>query len=252
MAKNVIGGSIMQFQDKVYVITGTNSGIGKACASQLLDREATIIGIDIKESSIKHPGYTHFIADIRNEERISEIFDEIDTRCSRIDGLCNCAGIFASSKPFYELNSSEWDNVIGINLTGVFLVSKYAARRMINQKSGKIVNIGCIRSKIFRPNMADYAASKGGIVALTASMALDLAPYNLRVNSVAPGFTYTGMTAKSFDNPEIRRLSEDIIPVGRIAEPEDIAKVVLFLLSDLSDYINGETIYTDGGFKIAK
>lgn len=242
----------MQFQDKIYVITGTNSGIGKACATQLLDREATIIGIDVRESSIKHPGYTHFIADIRNEERISEIFDEIGSRYSRMDGLCNCAGIFASSKPFYELNSSEWDNVIGTNLTGVFLVSKYAARKMIVQKSGKIVNIGCIRSKIFRPNMADYAASKGGIVALTASMALDLAPYNLRVNCVAPGFTYTGMTANSFDNPEIRKSSESIIPVGRIAEPDDIAKVVLFLLSDLSDYINGETIYTDGGFKIAK
>lgn len=98
----------------------------------------------------------------------------------------------------------------------------------------------------------DYAASKGGIVALTASMALDLAPYNLRVNCVAPGFTYTGMTANSFDNPEIRKSSESIIPVGRIAKPDDIAKVVLFLLSDLSDYINGETIYTDGGFKIAK
>lgn len=252
MIKNIMGGSIMRFQDKVYVITGTNSGIGKACATQLLDREATIIGIDIKEGSIKHPGYTHFLADIRNEERISEIFDEIDSRYSRIDGLCNCAGIFASLKPFYELNFSEWDNVIGTNLTGVFLASKYAARRMINQNSGKIVNIGCIRAKIFRSNMTDYAASKGGIVALTASMALDLAPYNIRVNSVAPGFTYTGMTAKSFDNSEIRKLSENIIPVGRIAEPEDIANVVLFLLSDLSDYINGETIYTDGGYKIAK
>jgi NAD(P)-dependent dehydrogenase (short-subunit alcohol dehydrogenase family) len=242
----------MQFQDKVYVITGTNSGIGKACARQLLDRGANIIGIDIKDGSIQHPGYTHFIADIRNEERVSELFDEIDTRTSRIDGLCNCAGIFANSKPFYELTSGEWDNVIGTNLTGVFLVSKYAARRMIPQRSGKIVNIGCIRAKIYRPNMADYAASKGGIVALTSSMALDLAPYNLRVNCVAPGFTYTGMTARSFDHPEIRKASEDIIPVGRIAEPEDIAKVVLFLLSDLSDYINGETIYTDGGFKISK
>lgn len=242
----------MQFQDKVYVITGTNSGIGKACATLLLDREATVIGVDIKESSIEHPGYTHFISDIRDEQRISEIFDKIDSRYSRIDGLSNCAGIFASSKPFYELKSSEWDNVIGTNLTGVYLISKYAARRMINQKRGKIVNIGCIRSRIFRPNMADYAASKGGIVALTASMALDLAPHNIRVNCVAPGFTYTGMTARSFDNPEIRKSSEDIIPVGRIAEPKDIAKVVLFLLSDMSDYINGETIFTDGGFRIAK
>lgn len=242
----------MQFQDKVYVITGTYSGIGKACATLLLDKEATIIGIDVKESSINHSRYTHFIADIRDEKKISEIFNEIELKHIRIDGLSNCAGIFACSKPFYELNSSEWDDVIGTNLTGVFLISKYAAQKMISNKRGKIVNISCIRSKIFRPNMADYAASKGGIVALTASMALDLAPHNIQVNSVAPGFTYTRMTARSFDDPEIRRASEDIIPIGRIAEPEDIAKVVLFLLSDMSDYINGETIFTDGGFKIAK
>lgn len=253
MDKNVgLWRSIMQFKDKVYVITGTNSGIGKACATQLLDKEATIIGLDFKESTIKHPSYIHFIVDIRNEERISEIFNDIDYRYSRIDGLCNCAGIFANAKPFYELDSDEWDNVIRTNLTGAFLVSKHVARRMIKQKNGKIVLIGCIRSKIFRPNMVDYAASKGGIVALTASMALDLAPHNITVNSVAPGFTYTGMTAKSFDNHDIRKSSENIIPVGRIAEPEDIAKVVLFLLSDLSDYINGETIYTDGGFIISK
>lgn len=252
MVKKFNGVGVMLFKDKVYVITGTNSGIGKACATQLLDREATIIGIDIRESTIKHPEYTHFIADIRNEESISEIFEKIYSGYDRIDGLCNCAGIFAGSKPFYELNISEWDNVIGINLTGVFLVSKYASLKMMKQTSGKIVNIGCIRSKIFRSNMADYAASKGGIVALTASMALDLAPYNIRVNCVAPGFTYTGMTAKSFDNPEIRKSSENIIPIGRIAEPDDIAKVVIFLLSDMADYINGETIYADGGYMIAK
>lgn len=242
----------MIFEKKLYVITGTNSGIGKASAIQLLDREANVIGIDIGESMIKHPDYIHFKADIRDEGRISEIFNIVDSEYSHIDGLCNCAGIFAGSKPFYELDTGEWDKVIGTNLTGVFLVSKYAARKMIKEKSGKIVNIGCIRSKIFRPDMADYAASKGGVVALTASMALDLAPYNIRVNCVAPGFTYTGMTMKSFDNPEIRKTSENIIPLGRIAEPDDIAKVVLFLLSDLSDYITGETIYADGGFLIAK
>ena len=242
----------MQFQDKVYVITGTNSGIGKACATLLLDKEATVIGIDVKESSIRQPRYSHYISDVRDEQRLSEIFVEIDSRFSRIDGLSNCAGIFSSSNPFYEMSFRDWDNVIGTNLTGMFLVSKYAARRMIVHNNGKIVNISCIRSSIFRPNMADYAASKGGVVALTASMALDLAPHNIQVNSVAPGFTYTEMTARSFDDPEIRRTSEDIIPSGRIAEPEDIAKVVLFLLSDISDYINGETIFTDGGFRISK
>jgi len=118
--------------------------------------------------------------------------------------------------------------------------------------NGKIVNISCIRSKIFRPNMADYAASKGGIISLTSAMALDLAKFNIQVNAIAPGFTYTGMTSKSFDNPEARKMSENLIPGGKIAMPEDISKVVIFLLSDLSDYINGETIFVDGGYGILK
>ena len=138
------------------------------------------------------------------------------------------------------------------NLTGIFLVTKYVCRVMMNQKRGRIVNISCIRSRIFRKNMVDYAAAKGGVIALTSAMALDLAPYNIRVNSVAPGFTRTGMTNASFDNPHIREQSEALIPVGRIAEPEDIAKVVQFFLSDASDYINGTTLYVDGGYCIEK
>ena len=100
--------------------------------------------------------------------------------------------------------------------------------------------------------MTDYAASKGAVVALTSAMALDLAPYNIRVNAVAPGFIYTGMTKGSFDNEEIRKQSETLIPEGRLGQPEDISKVVLFLLSDLSDYINGTNVFADGGYHIQK
>ena len=100
--------------------------------------------------------------------------------------------------------------------------------------------------------MADYAASKAGIVALTSTMALDLSAYNIQVNAVAPGFTYTGMTEKAFSNKDVKEQSEKLIPSGRIAYPDDIANVVLFLLSDLSAYINGETIFVDGGYSIFK
>ncbi len=123
---------------------------------------------------------------------------------------------------------------------------------MIPQKKGKIVNISCIRSGVFRNNMTDYAASKGGVVALTSAMALDLAPYNIQVNSVAPGFIYTGMTKKSFDNENIRTQSEALIPEGRLGMPEDISNVVLFLLSDLSEYMTGTNVYADGGYHIQK
>lgn len=242
----------MNFKARIFIISGTNSGIGKACAESLLDNEAIVVGLDIKKASITHERYIHYLIDVTDEEQVIAIINEIDEKFGRVDGLANCAGIYASSKPFYELGIAEWNKVIATNLTGVFILSKYTAKKMMNYKRGKIVNISCIRSKIFRSNMADYAASKAGVVALTSAMALDLSSHNIQVNSIAPGFTYTGMTAKSFDNPQIREFSESIIPLGRIAKPEDIANVVLFLLSDMSDYINGETIFVDGGFKVSK
>lgn len=142
--------------------------------------------------------------------------------------------------------------MIDTNLTGIFILSKHIAKVMMKHNKGKIVNISRIRSKIFRPKWRNMSRSKVAVVALTSAMALDLAPYNIQVNSVAPGFTYTAMTAKSFDDPKIREFSESIIPAGRIAKAEDIANVVIFLLSEMSDYINGETIFVDGAYRISK
>lgn len=242
----------MDITNKVILVSGTGSGIGRSCAELLLEYGAIIIGFDINQTAIIHEKYRHYQISVQDEQQIIRAIEEIEDSYGEIDGLVNCAGVYGTSKPFYEISTSEWNKVISTNLTGIFLLSKYAVLKMLKIKKGRIVNISCIRSRIFRADMADYAASKGGVVALTAAMALDLKDYNIRVNSVAPGFTYSGMTSESFDNPEIKTSSESIIPIGRIAQPEDIAKVVLFLLSDMSDYINGETIFVDGGFKISK
>ncbi|MNB86262.1 3-oxoacyl-[acyl-carrier-protein] reductase FabG [compost metagenome] len=242
----------MCFSDKLVIVSGSSSGIGKACAETLLESEAMVIGIDSDNHSIEHPKYIHYSVDVREEGKIAAIANEVHSKYGNIAGLVNAAGIFSHSKPFFDLGIDEWNDVIETNLTGVFILSKYVAQKMIPNKSGKIVNISCIRSKIYRPHMTEYAAAKGGVVALTSAMALDLAPYHIMVNSVAPGFTHTGMTAKSFEHPDIRKSSEDLIPAGRIAEPKDIANVVLFLLSDKADYITGETIFADGGYSILK
>ncbi|WP_156934238.1 SDR family NAD(P)-dependent oxidoreductase [Paenibacillus zanthoxyli] len=242
----------MNFLGKTILVTGSVSGIGRSCAELLLEHGASVVGLDVNQSTIMNERYRHYHADIRDELKVIDALDEIEALYGKIDGLANCAGVYASSKPFYELDIEEWDKVISTNLTGLFILTKHAAKKMIKNNIGTIVNVSCIRSRIFRPDMADYAASKGGVVALTSAMALDLQQFNIRVNSVAPGFTYTGMTAKSFDNPEVRDFSEKTIPSGKIASSVDVAKVILFLLSEMANYINGETIFVDGGFKISK
>lgn len=242
----------LDFTSKVFVVTGAASGIGRSCAEQLLRSGAMVIGIDLEKGDLAYDTYNHYMASITDEEAIRKITDDVIYNYGKIDGLVNAAGIWGNSKPFFDTETSEWERIISVNLTGTYIVSKFVANAMIPNKSGKIVNISCLRSIIFRNNMTDYAASKGAVVALTSAMALDLAPYNIRVNAVAPGFIYTGMTKGSFDNEEIRKQSETLIPEGRLGQPEDISKVVLFLLSDLSDYINGTNIFADGGYHIQK
>ena len=242
----------MTFKDKVYIVTGASSGMGKSCSELLLENDAVVIGIDRNDSTIEHDRYSHCKADVLAEEQIQKCISEVDSQYGHIDGLVNAAGIFGNNKPFYELTSEEWNKVISVNTTGTFIVSKVAAPIMIREKHGKIVNISCIRSTIFKNNMADYAASKGAVASMTSAMALDLAPYNIQVNSVAPGFIYTGMTAASFDIPDVRAMSEALIPNGRLGMPKDIASVVMFLLSDMSDYVTGTMLFADGGYHIQK
>ena len=242
----------MTFKDKVYIVTGASSGMGKSCSDLLLENDAVVVGIDRNDSTIEHDRYSHCKADVLAEEQIQKCISEVDSKYGHIDGLVNAAGIFGNNKPFYELTSEEWNKVISVNTTGTFIVSKAAAPVMIRERHGKIVNISCIRSTIFKNNMADYAASKGAVASMTSAMALDLAPYNIQVNSVAPGFIYTGMTAASFDIPDVRAMSEALIPNGRLGMPKDIASVVMFLLSDMSDYVTGTMLFADGGYHIQK
>lgn len=242
----------MTFKGKVFIVTGASSGMGKSCSELLLENDAVVVGIDRNDSAIEHDRYSHCKSDVLDEEQIQKCISEVDSQYGHIDGLVNAAGIFGNNMPFYELSMEEWNKVISVNTTGTFILSKAAAPVMIREKQGKIVNISCIRSTIFKNNMADYAASKGAVASMTSAMALDLAPYNIQVNCVAPGFIYTGMTAASFDMPDVRAKSEALIPNGRLGMPKDIASVVLFLLSDMSDYVTGTMLFADGGYHIQK
>ena len=242
----------MDFSGKQYIVTGASSGIGRSCAEQIIDMGGKVIGVDRNEGTIEAECYEHFLLDVTDEAAVERMVNNVLDRHAHIDGLVNAAGIWGCSKPFYEMDSAAFHRVLEVNTVGTFLVCRYVSGGMISQKYGKIVNISCIRASVFRNNMADYAASKGAVTSMTSAMALDLAPYNIQVNSVAPGFTYTGMTSASFDKPEIREQSERIIPQGRLGMPKDISSVVMFLLSDLSDYMTGTNVFVDGGYHIQK
>ncbi|MCR5586166.1 MAG: SDR family oxidoreductase [Lachnospiraceae bacterium] len=242
----------MNFDGKVVVVTGASSGMGKSCAEMLLNNGAVVCGFDVNEGCVEHANYRHFQGSVVDEEMVETSTEKIVQEFGRVDGLVNAAGVWGNSKPFFDMDTADFQRILNVNTVGAFVMSKYISKIMIPKKNGKIVNISCIRSTIFRGNMADYAASKGAIVSLTSAMALDLAPFNIQVNAVAPGFIYTGMTKASFDNPEIKKQSEELIPCGRVGVPEDIASVVMFLLSDMSNYMTGTNVFADGGYHIQK
>jgi NAD(P)-dependent dehydrogenase (short-subunit alcohol dehydrogenase family) len=243
---------MMDFTGKVYIVTGASSGIGLSCAEQIISLGGQVIGADKCEAAIENEAYEHSVISVTDEKAVEDLVNRVTEKYGHIDGLVNAAGIWGCGKPFYDMDSEAFQNVLDVNTKGTFLVCKYVARAMMNEKKGKIVNISCIRASVFRNNMTDYAASKGAVVSMTSAMALDLAPYNIQVNSVAPGFTYTGMTAASFDNPEVKEQSEKLIPQARLGMPRDISSVVIFLLSDLSDYMTGTNVFADGGYHIQK
>ncbi len=240
----------MSFEKRIFIVTGAASGIGKACAAKLLQAGALVAGLDVNPLGIKHSAYSHHVVDVGEEASVLKTVDRTEVDIGPIHGLVNAAGIFSCGKPFFRMSLVEWQKVVTTNLTGTFLCSRAVAEKMIERKQGRIVNISCIRSRVVSPNMADYAASKGGVVSLTAAMAVDLAPHNIRVNSVAPGFTLTGMTERAYGDPQVRQKRGSLAPLGRIADASEIADVALFLLSESSSYVTGETIFVDGGMSV--
>jgi NAD(P)-dependent dehydrogenase (short-subunit alcohol dehydrogenase family) len=242
----------MTFEGEAILVTGSSSGIGRACVERLLRLGARVAGIDVARATLDVPGYVHLEADVRDEAAVERCLDQAQNALGGLHGVVNAAGIFASGARIVDLTLASWERVIGTNLTGTFLVSRAAARRMVPVGRGKIVNVACIRGSVVRQNMAEYTASKGGVAALTAALAADLAPHNIQVNAVAPGFTWTAMTNRAFSDPQVRAASEKLIPAGRIAQPEDIAGPVTFLLSRDADYVTGEVLFVDGGFARSK
>lgn len=189
-----------------------------------------------------------FVGDVSKKDQIERVIQGFIQEFGRIDILVNNAGI-AISRPFLEKSVEDWVKTLGVNVIGLFLCSQSAARYMVEQKSGKIINISSIRGidHCGREGIMDYSASKAAVINLTKTMAKELAPY-INVNTVAPGHTATEMT-KSLPE-EIKRNMIEGSYLKRMAQPEDIAKAILFLASNDADFITGEVLLIDGGFSL--
>ena len=170
----------------------------------------------------------------------------------RLDIVLESAGI-SHRLNFLDLDAETWDRIIAVNLTGMFHLGQAAARQMVGQANGgksggSIINVTSQLAEVARPERAAYVASKGGARSLTHAMAVDLAAHNIRVNAIAPGPTLTGLTRASYTDPESRRATEALIPLGRLGQPDDLVGAVLFLASDESRWVTGSTVTVDGGY----
>ena len=246
----------MSFKDQVVVVTGSTRGIGREIATAFAKEGATVIIIgrnaqtaeetrdELLKMGLKADS---FAGDVTNGQNVQEIINKILDKHKSIDILVNNAGI-TKDNLLLRMSEEDWDEVININLKGVFNCSKIVAKVMLKAKKGKIINISSIIGIIGNVGQANYAASKAGVIGFTKSMAKELASRNITVNSVAPGYIETDMTAQLKDNTREEILKN--IPLGRLGQAKDIAGVCLFLASSDADYITGQTLVVDGGMAI--
>lgn len=236
------------------LVTGASRGIGRAIALELAQHGANVAvnyaGSEEKAQSVVNDieklGRTSFKvqADVANESDVKAMVKQTIDTFGSLDILINNAGI-TSDNLLMRMKEEEFDQVINTNLKGVFLCMKAVTRSMMRQRSGKIVNVASIVGVSGNPGQANYVAAKAGVIGMTKSIAQELASRNIHVNAVAPGFISTDMTDALSDEQREQMLS--MIPLARLGEPEDVAKVVRFLASDDASYLTGQTIHVDGG-----
>jgi len=250
-------GDGMRFQGKTALITGGGRGIGATTALMILAEGGGVGVVDMNQVHLNRVtetaqgrGYTlkTFLADVSKQDQVQRTVDSFVEEFGRIDILVNNAGI-SIPRPFFEKTAEDWIRTLEVNLIGVFLCAQAAAKHMLAQKSGKIINISSIRGidHCGREGIMDYSAAKGAVINLTKTMAKELAPH-INVNTVAPGHTLTEMTAPLPD--AVKQAMIEGSYLKRMAQPEDIAKAILFLASDDANFITGQMILVDGGFSL--
>lgn len=240
-------------ENKIALVTGAARGIGQAIALQLANDGADLALCDVKvewleetANKVKALGrrVETYAMNVADGAAVGEAVNKVVADFSRIDVLVNNAGITRDTL-LIRMSEEDWDAVLDINLKGAFLVTKAVVKFMMKQRSGAIVNIASVVGIMGNPGQANYTASKAGLIALTKTTAKELGSRNVRVNAVAPGFIRTAMTDKLAE--PVKEAMLKMVPLGRLGEPEDVAKAVAFLASDAAAYVNGQTLAVCGG-----
>ena len=244
----------MDLKNKKIIVTGASGGIGNAIVNILSNAGANILASGTKAEKLeqlknKFQNIKILKFDISQSNKIEEFVENATNELGgSLDCIVNNAGVTQDNLAI-RMSIEEWQKVIDINLTSTFLISKYAIKKMLKNKSGKIINITSVVGHTGNLGQANYTASKAGIIAMSKSLAFEYAKKNININCISPGFIKTAMTDKLDEKFQEAIISK--IPSSRLGEPEDIANAVLFLCSNKSNYINGETLHVNGGMYMA-
>ena len=240
-------------ENKNIIVTGASGGIGNSIVEKLNECGANVLASGtrlekLEELKSKFNNIKILKFDISQSDKIEEFIDNAANELGGLDCIVNNAGITQDNLAI-RMSIDEWKKVIDINLTSTFLMSKFAIKKMLKNKKGKIINITSVVGHTGNLGQANYTASKAGLVAMSKSLAIEYAKKNINVNCISPGFIKTAMTDKI--DEKFKEVIVSKIPSARLGEPEDIANAVLFLASENSNYINGETLHVNGGMYMA-
>lgn len=247
--------NLFSLDGRVVLITGSSRGIGRALADACAKAGAHVIinarssdKVDAAVAELSEQGFSAsgHVADVTEEEQVRAMVDFVEDSVGPISGLVNNAGIQRRA-PFLDFELSDYRDVMEMNLVSPFIVSQAVAKRMAPRGAGRIVNIGSVQSQLGRPTIAAYTASKGGVALLTRGMCADLGPLGIQVNCIAPGYFATDLTATLVDDENFSAWVADRTPAGRWGQVFELGGAAVFLLSDAASFINGQTLFVDGG-----